>query len=114
MHDNSHPALPEVKYHSRLGIASFIISILAALAIYSHIIFAFFSFDASRSHPVVVIALSWAAALAPIRLGLGISAIARKNAKKVFGIPGLFINILIVLGICAFMGKDLLSVPGGL
>lgn len=114
MPENRHPALPEAKNHSRLGIASFIISIIAALVICSDIILAFFSFDASRSHPVVVTALSCAAALALVGLGLGILAVARKNAKKLFGILGLVLNILIVIGICAFMGKDLLSVPGGL
>jgi hypothetical protein len=69
----------------------------------------------SQSYAGVDTALTCASALfALVGLSLGIAAVAQKNAKKVFGILGLVVNALIVLGICTLMGINILSVTGSL
>lgn len=116
MYDNTLPPPPETINHSRLGIASFIISIVAALIICGDIVLVFGisgGLSVSQSYAGVDSALTCASALvALVGLGLGIAAVAQRNAKKVFGILGLVFNALIVLGICALMGINILSAAG--
>jgi len=110
------PPAPELRKHSRLGMASFIISIVAALIICIDIVLAFGNgsgFSVSSSYAWVDTALTCASAVAAVvGLVLGIIAVNRKNTKKVFGILGLVFNALIVLGICALIRINIMSITG--
>jgi hypothetical protein len=112
------PPVVDVNKHSRLGVASFIISIISALIICFDVVLAFGisgGLNVSKSYAGVDTAFTCLAALlAILGLGLGIAGVAQKNAKKVFGILGLVFSALIFLGICALMGINLLSNAGSL
>jgi hypothetical protein len=110
------PPAPEMRKHSRLGIASFIISMVVVLIIFGDIALALGlsgGISVPQSYAGVDTALTCASALlAAVGLVLGIVAVTRKNTKKVFGILGLVFNALIVLGICALIGINIMSIAG--
>jgi hypothetical protein len=116
MYDNTIQPPLETKNHSRLGIASFIISIVAVLIICGDIVLVFGlsgGFTVNPSYAGLDTSLTCASAVvALVGVGLGIAAVTQKNAKKVFGILGLVFNALILLGICALMGINILSAAG--
>jgi hypothetical protein len=105
-----------MRKHSRLGIASFIISMVVVLIIFGDIALALGlsgGISVPQSYAGVDTALTCASALlAAVGLVLGIVAVTRKNTKKVFGILGLVFNALIVLGICALIGINIMSIAG--
>jgi hypothetical protein len=105
------PLIPPVtQKHSRIGIASFVIGIVAVLILCLAFLLAFgygFSmvsqnptFQVDQSSPTVL-ALGVLMCISPILslvgLGLGIGAVVQKNYKKLFGIIGLVLNLLIIL-----------------
>jgi hypothetical protein len=102
MTDKSLSPSPPSK-HSRLGIASYILAILANLIVIGDMAIVL----RLQKNPTVVQnfavidpMLTWLTAiLATAGLGLGIAAVVRKEKKRVFGYSGLIVNGLVLLGI---------------
>jgi hypothetical protein len=102
MSDKSLSPSPPSK-HSRLGIASYILAMLAILIVLGDMVVVL----RLQKNPTVVQnfavidpMLTWLAAiLAMAGLGLGIAAVVRKGKKRVFGYSGLIVNGLVLLGI---------------
>ena len=102
--------------HSRIGIASFVIGIVAVLILCLAFLLAFGygfsmasqnpSFQVDQSSPTVL-ALGVLICISPILslvgLGLGIGAAMQKNDRKLFGIIGLVLNLLIILVFCVLV-----------
>jgi mannose/fructose/N-acetylgalactosamine-specific phosphotransferase system component IIC len=99
---------PDTRKHSRLGIASLIIALLAAFIICGDVVPVFRitgSLTVSQIYAWIANTLTCISTLlALVGFGLGIVAVVQKNKKKVFGILGLVFNALIVLGICTVIG----------
>ncbi len=111
------PLIPSVtQKHSRIGIASFVIGIVAVLILCLAFLLAFGygfsmasqnpSFQVDQSSPTVL-ALGVLICISPILslvgLGLGIGAAMQKNDRKLFGIIGLVLNLLIILVFCVLV-----------
>ncbi len=104
---------PNAQKHSKIGIASFVIGIAAVLILCLAILLAFgygFTmaiqdpyFQVDQSSPIIL-ALGLLMCISPILslvgLGLGIGAAVQKNEKKIFGIIGLVLNLLVILVYC--------------
>lgn len=86
----------EDKGHSGLGIASFIISILAFF-----VVILFFAIDASET--TAGAGICGAAFANLVGIGLGIAGVAQGDRKKVFAILGLVFNVLAILGVVGLM-----------
>ena len=110
------PPLPGEQKHSKLGIASFVLAIIALMVVCGDVALAVAmsgGLNVSQNYAPVDTALTCAAALiALVGVGLGIAAVVQKNTKKLFGILGLVFSGLIVLGICGLMGVNLLTLAG--
>lgn len=97
--------LPEARKHPKLGIGSFISTIVALLFTcpfvlrYLGMLPLVFSCELAGLITVLV-CLGGLAAL--VGTGLGIAAVVQKGTSKVFGILGIIISGLILLGFCAF------------
>lgn len=97
--------LPEALKHSRLGIGSIISAIVALLFTcpfvlrYLRILPPVFLYKLAGLITVLV-CLGGLAAL--VGTGLGIAAVVQKGTRKVFGILGIIISGLILLGFFAF------------
>jgi hypothetical protein len=107
---------PEGQKQSKIGIASFVIALVALLLFCVGFILSFGygftlamnnpNFSASsidRNSPMVVIATGLffcSPVIGLIGSGLGIASIIQKTDKKTFGIIGLVINSLIILSLC--------------
>jgi len=111
------PLIPPVtQKHSRIGIASFVIGIVAVLILCLAFLLAFGyvfsmasqnpSFQVDQSSPTVLV-LGVLMFLSPILslvgVGLGIGAAVQKNDRKLFGIIGLVLNLLIILAFCVLV-----------
>ena len=106
--------------HSRLGIASYILAILALLIIIGDMLIVL----RLQKNPTVVQnfavidpMMTWLTGiLAMAGLGLGIAAVDRKEKKRTFGYSGLIANSLVLLGILSLYlinAFALLRVAGG-
>lgn len=138
MDDNTLLASPGAAYaespmpqkQSKLGIASFVISLAALLLLCIGFIIAF-SYGLSlaannpfynpsmidQSSPTIIIAsmlMCCSPGLSLVGVGLGIAAVVQKADKKTFGVIGLVINGLILLSVCALFGLGLLTQSGAL
>ena len=99
-------AAAELK-HSGLGIASFILSLIAGVEIFTMVVIAGVMAAQSPAgidehSPEAIIVGSFlcgGAALLLVGLGLGIAGVLQRNRKKIFGILGLVFNALIVIGL---------------
>lgn len=104
---------PDTRKHSRIGIASSVIGIVAALIFCLAFILAFGygfsmvaqnpSFQVDQSSPTVLslgLVMCISPLLSLIGVGLGIGGVVQKNDKKIFGIIGLVLNLLIILVFC--------------
>ena len=97
------PPLAAPIKHSRLGIASYILAILAILIVIGDMAVVL----RLQKDPTVVQnfagidpMLTWLTAiLAMTGLGLGIAAVVRKEKKRLLGYSGLIVNGLVLLGI---------------
>ena len=104
MNDTNLPPKPPPTKHSRLGIASSIIAVLAFVMIGGYIGAALLL----RKQPGIVqdfVALDsaltcQAAILALVGLGLGIATVVQKRTRRIFGFLGLVFNSLFLLAIC--------------
>jgi len=104
---------PGTQKHSKIGIASFVIGIVATLIFCLVILLAFgYGFTMAMQNPYfqvnqsspTILALGLLMCVSPILslvgVGLGIGAMAQKNEKKLFGIIGLVLNLLVILVFC--------------
>lgn len=118
---------------SKLGIASFIISLVSIVLIIVGFIFAGVfigdiagseellmdpaylesNFDVELFMPIILMLVCFFASvgIAVVGLILGIVSVASKNVRKVFGIIGLILNALIVLGSGGFFIISLALAP---
>jgi hypothetical protein len=111
------PLIPaETKKQSKIGIASFVIGILAMLifciALVLAIIYAIpiasqitstTSYQIDQSSPTVIslgILMLISPLLSLVGAALGIGALVQKNHKKTLGVIGLVLNLLIILVFC--------------
>jgi len=113
MYENTYspPPLPDdLPKHSVLGIISFVIGILASLLLC--ITFAIAGFSSPQTfgtslyeNMMTVIGLMACASggMSVLGLGLGIGGVIQKAQSKVFGIIGLVVNGLLLLGFCGLM-----------
>jgi len=133
--DNNFSSFPEPaapppveQKQSKLGIAAFVLGILALLIFCVAFIISFsYGFSLAvdnpnstpgmidQSNPAIVIA-SVLFCCSPVfslaGMGLGIAAVVQKTEKKTFGIIGLVINSLIVLSICGLFIIGLVAQAG--
>ncbi len=117
MYDSSFPPPPQIppdtRVHSKVGIASFGIGIVAVLIFCLAFLLAFgYGFFMIAQNPTfqvdqnssTILALGLLICISPllslIGVGLGIGAVLQKNDKKLFGIIGLVLNLLIILVFC--------------
>jgi len=104
---------PGTQKHSKIGIASFVIGIVAMLIFCLVILLAFgYGFTMAMQNPYfqvdqsspTILTLGLLMCVSPILslvgVGLGIGAMAQKNEKKLFGIIGLVLNLLVILVFC--------------
>jgi hypothetical protein len=105
-----------VQKHSGIGIASFVIGILVVIMLCITFAVAggssgISSTGSSYSNLMTGIGLlaCGTIALALVGVGLGIGGIVQKNVKKVFGIIGLVLNALVLLGLCGIVALGIMA-----
>jgi putative exporter of polyketide antibiotics len=103
--------------HSKLGIASLVLAIVATLVFCVDIVLIIGitgGTNTTSQSQLLDSALSCIAAISAITgLGLGIAAVVQKNTKKLFGILGLVINGVYLLIYCGLVGFNVLKLAGG-
>ncbi len=100
-----------LRKHSGLGIASFVISIIAALITFVLVVMAGVmtvkaggQMDEQSPHAVVLgCSILAAGFLYLVGIGLAIGGLCQRNRYRVFPILGLVLNLLFVLGIVGLM-----------
>jgi hypothetical protein len=118
---------PDTRKHSRIGILSFVIGILAALVICLTILLLFgYGFSMALQSPnspvdqgspaflALVFLIFASPVLSLVGVGVGIGAVMEKSEKKLFGILGLVLNLLIVSAFCLLMVIGISGQSGGL
>ena len=114
MNDSSFPPsvapeqIPAQKKHSGVGIASLLISILFIVTLCLSFTLSMNSYKFSTAiqpaiSKVTLILFFGSFLIGIVGIGLGIAGTVQKKRKRVFGIIGLSMNILILLGICLFL-----------
>jgi hypothetical protein len=124
----SAPLIPaETQKHSRLGIASFVIGLVSLIIFCLAVVLAFgYGVSIASSSPSVqsleasptILAFGLMMLISPF-LGLvgavlGFVAVFQKDKKKLFGILGIVVNLLIVLAFCALLVIGLAGRSGSL
>jgi hypothetical protein len=118
---------PETRKHSRIGITSFGIGIVAVLIFCLAILLAFvyvgsaeaqnLSFQVDQGSPAIL-ALGLLLLISPILSlvgsGLGFVALLQKNDRRLFGIIGFVLNLLIVLVFCILFAIGIVGQSGSL
>ncbi len=111
-------AEPAPQKHSTLGIISFVLAILAMLVICIDMVIIFSLSGGLQVNPAyntIDVAFScFSGILALAALGLGIGAVTQKNTKKIFGILGLVLSALFLVGYCLIVGLNLIRVMGSM
>lgn len=107
--------LPEARKHSRLGIGSLVFAIVALLVTG---IFMFsgglpLSFGFYASEHILGLLLLGGLLTTLVGIGLSIVSMRQKGTNKMFGILGLVISGIILLGFCAY-GIFLISFLSGM
>jgi len=100
------------KPHSRLGIASFVLSLLSPLLLIAGI--TFLSTNGPLSLIPVLVSLVLMVLVLPLALLLGVIALLQKTSRKDFALAGIIISavfILLLLGFLTMLLKDF-RVPG--
>ncbi len=121
---------PPMRKQSKLGLASFIIGLVAFLLVCIGFIIAFsygISLAANNpltdpsmidtSSPAILIAsvmMCCSPGLSLLGIGLGIASVVQKTDKKTLGIIGLVINGLILISVCLLFGVGLIAQSGSL
>lgn len=132
MYDSSLPPVPspiENQKQSKIGIASFVIGVLALIILCIGFLIAIgygVSIGLENPYPtdpyslvdssetMILIASGFiycSPVLSLVGLGLGIAAVLQKKDKKTWGIAGLVINALILLSVCGLFLIGLLIMP---
>jgi hypothetical protein len=110
------PAQP-VRGHSGLGIASFVISIIASLIVFVLVVMAGVmtvraggQMDEESPEAVIVgCSILAGCMLYFIGIGLAIGGLCQRNRHKVFPVLGLVLNIIFLLGIAGLMVIGILA-----
>ncbi|MEZ0394841.1 MAG: hypothetical protein ABWK53_00195 [Anaerolineales bacterium] len=115
----SEPRLePSSQKHSVLGIASFVLVILAMLVICLDMVLIFSLSGGLQVDPAynwIDVAFSCLGGImALVALGLGIGAVAQKDTKKIFGILGIIFSALFLLGYCVIITFNLIRTMGSM
>ena len=102
------PPPPENPKHSKLGIISFVLSLVSVVLVCLFFVFAYMLGNNNLATNTGTTAVGWAfmclIGLTNLAgLGLGIAALTQKVQSKLFGILGLVFNALILLGFCIFI-----------
>lgn len=118
---------PDTRKHSRIGLASFVISIVAAMIFCLAFLLAFgYGFSMAAQDPSYefdqgspfILTLGLLMCISPfismVGLGLGIGAMVQKTDKKLFGIIGLVVNLVVILTFCILASIGLLMQSGNL
>jgi hypothetical protein len=98
----------EERKHSKLGVASFIISVVSAIALLVIIILAaYFVSQSMDENSIEMIAVGLFMFLfigiSCVALGLGIAGLVQKNVNKIFAILGTIFSAVSVLGMIALI-----------
>jgi len=113
---NLPPPPPAATRHSRLGIASFVLAIVAVsvMCVDFIIVAAMGGVNPTNLtfNPIDTALSCTAGLVAMVGLGLGIAAVVQKNEKKVFGVLGLVFNGLYLLGYCAIVAFNVVRIYG--
>jgi hypothetical protein len=109
---------PFPEKHSPLGIASFVVSILAMLTLCGNLVIVYSLSGGLIVNPsfqsIDAVLSCLAALLALVALGLGIAAVTQKKAKKVFGILGIVFSSLFLLGYCGIVVFNVINLAGSM
>ena len=113
---------PQARKHSGLGIASFIISIVAGIVMFVLIVMAMVlsaqtGEELDEESPQTILlgcSVLTAGLLYLIGIGLAIGGLCQRNRYKVFAVLGLAINIISVLGIAGLMVIGLVASSSGI
>lgn len=102
------PPPPDMPKHSKLGIISFVLSIVSLVLVCLFFVFAYMlgSNTLSSGSGTTVVGWGFICLIGIANLtgvGLGIAALTQKVQSKIFGILGLVFNALILLGFCIFI-----------
>jgi hypothetical protein len=123
------PLLTGTQKQSRIGIAAFVLGIIASLLLCIGFLIAFgYGFTNAMNSPsldpstiidtgsTTILLASGFIYCSPVfslvGLGLGIAAAVQKRDKKTLGIIGLVLNALILLSFCAIFGLGLIGMAG--
>jgi small-conductance mechanosensitive channel len=122
------PLIPsETQKHSRLGIASFVIGLVSLIIFCLAVVLAFGygvsiasstpSVQSLESSPTILVfglMMLVSPFLGLVGAVLGFVAVFQKDKKKLFGILGIVVNLLIVLAFCALLVIGLAGRSGSL
>ena len=102
------PPPPEMPRHSKLGIISFVLSIISVFLVCLFLVFAYMlgNNNLATNNSTTVIGWVFICLIGLsnlIGIGLGIAALTQKVQSKIFGILGLVFNALILIGFCIFI-----------
>ena len=102
------PPPPEMPRHSKLGIISFVLSIISVFLVCLFLVFAYMlgNNNLATNNSTTVIGWVFICLIGLsnlIGIGLGIAALTQKVQSKIFGILGLVFNALILIGFCLFI-----------
>jgi TRAP-type C4-dicarboxylate transport system permease small subunit len=94
--------------HSKLGIISFVLSIISVFLVCLFLVFAYMLGNNNLATNNGTTAIGWVficlIGLSNLTgIGLGIAALTQKVQNKIFGILGLVFNALILIGFCLFI-----------
>jgi hypothetical protein len=115
----------DTKTHSRLGIASFVIGLVSMFIFCLAIVLAFgFGVSIASTNPSIqslqtsptILAFGLMMLISPffglVGAVLGFVAVFQKDKKKLFGVLGIVLNLLIVLAFCALLVTGLAGQSG--
>jgi len=102
------PPPPDMPRHSKLGIISFVLSIISVFLVCLFLVFAYMLGNNNLATNNGTTAIGWVficlIGLSNLTgIGLGIAALTQKVQNKIFGILGLVFNALILIGFCLFI-----------
>lgn len=102
------PPPPEMPSHSKLGIISFVLSVISVVLVCLFLVFAYMLGNNNLPTNNGTTAVGWVffclIGLSTLTgIGLGIAALTQKVQNKIFGILGLVFNALILIGFCIFI-----------
>jgi hypothetical protein len=102
------PPPPEMPKHSKLGIISFVLSIVSVVLVCLFFVFAYMLGSNTLSTGTGTTAVGWVficlIGIANLTgVGLGIAALTQKTQSKIFSILGLVFNALVLIAFCIFI-----------